>query len=425
MTPPNDPLQPWKKEPPKTPDEAAAADLLQEVRSMPTLSPEALARVERRLLDNVRRRAEARRVPLFAMLRPAVLASGLAVAMIVGGFSYVITESRRSSTSALTGSVAMAPSAPSARDQARGVANFEAPTAPMAAAPVPAPAPAAQLASREWSQPPPDIAPEDRRRSQLGAFGAGGAGLGKGASYGGSPGFVAQGQLHHAPAAKAKKEAMRGYHGFARADDLPATGAAPRGESGAGADLSEKSLDAMASAEPEKRPEADGRLNKMAGPAKPAAAPRAPAHVAALGAPAPTAPSEQKDELAAADAPAPPAEANGAPERAFATPPPPAAAPVATAAVESEAQSGPSNDESEVDRGEQLARTGRYREAIVAFSPVADSGGSSDLVQRALIGRARCRLNLGQEAGGQRDLATYLSQFPNGRFATVARSLQR
>ena len=51
---------------------------------------QALARVERRLLDNVRRRAEARSLPLFAGLRPAVLAGALAVAMVVGGLSFVI-----------------------------------------------------------------------------------------------------------------------------------------------------------------------------------------------------------------------------------------------------------------------------------------------------------------------------------------------
>jgi hypothetical protein len=101
---------------------------------------------------------------------------------------------------------------------------------------------------------------------------------------------------------------------------------------------------------------------------------------------------------------------------------------MATAAADSEAQTvavPQSEGESRVDRGEQLARAGQYREAIAAFSSVADSGGTDSLVERALIGRARCRLNLGQEAAGQRDLATYLARFPNGRFVAVAHSLQR
>jgi hypothetical protein len=417
VTPP-DPLQPWKKDPPKTPDEAAAADLLQEVRAMPTLSPEALARVERRLLDNVRRREASRRLPLFAALRPPVLAGALALAMIIGGLSYVMTEHTR--PGAPPPATLALGSAEDGKMRAHGVANFGAPAkdAELAPAPTAAPVPAAppaQFASREWAQPPPDVALDRRRDQALGGFSRAGA-LG---SLG-----AARPASHHAMAPKEKKAAKGGYAGADQSGDFFAAGPAAGGQ-GAGLSV-DKSIGEVASAAPEKPAEDLTMRNGAGAPMPMALAPAPPPPASApAGASAADAPSASKDELAETEAPAPPAEhKRAAPARAFATPPPVAAAP----ADDSEAQATGrmrSSAEGEVDRGEQLAREGRYRDAIKAFSPVADSGGTSPLVERALIGRARCRLNLGQDDAGQRDLQLYLSQFPDGRFAPVARSLLR
>jgi hypothetical protein len=83
----------------------------------------------------------------------------------------------------------------------------------------------------------------------------------------------------------------------------------------------------------------------------------------------------------------------------------------------------PHNDAALVDNAEQLAGTGRCADAIVPFSIVADSNGRAPLVERALFGRARCRLTLHQDAAARADLETYLALFPNGRYAPQARAL--
>jgi hypothetical protein len=84
---------------------------------------------------------------------------------------------------------------------------------------------------------------------------------------------------------------------------------------------------------------------------------------------------------------------------------------------------GSASDEALIERAEQLASNGRCADAIVPFSILADSDEHGPLVERALFGRARCRLTLGQSDDGRQDLQSYLSRFPNGRFATQARSL--
>lgn len=56
---------------------------------------------------------------------------------------------------------------------------------------------------------------------------------------------------------------------------------------------------------------------------------------------------------------------------------------------------------------------GRVR-AILGSAPAA-------LSERALYGRATCRLRSGDDAGGQVDLEAYLTRFPNGRFAGQVR----
>jgi hypothetical protein len=73
VTPPKDRLRSWREEPPKAPDEAATADLLQTLRSEPALSPDALARVERHVREQARARPS--RPALLAAFRPAVLAA--------------------------------------------------------------------------------------------------------------------------------------------------------------------------------------------------------------------------------------------------------------------------------------------------------------------------------------------------------------
>jgi hypothetical protein len=77
-----------------------------------------------------------------------------------------------------------------------------------------------------------------------------------------------------------------------------------------------------------------------------------------------------------------------------------------------------------IDRAEQLARMGRCREAIAAFTG-AMSTGQDPVVERALYGRARCLLTLGEASQAQTDLRAYLARFPTGRFASEAQDLLR
>jgi hypothetical protein len=406
VTPPNDHLRSWKDQPPKTPEEAAAANLLQEIRSMPSLSPEALARVELRVRANARRRA-AQRLPLFAGLRPAVLAGALCLAMVVGGLTFVATERSRSRLAPSNATLALAPS-PAAKERSANP-GFGAP----AGAPEPAAAaPPAELATREWSQPPPDVA-ELRRNRQQAFNGLGGLGSLRG-------GAVAP---HHASAEKAKKGAQLESTGLGGHGDGFAAGPERRAEDGAVADLADESIGTAGSAAPAGEPEAHHRMAHQVAPA-----PTAPP--SSLGMGHDLAP---KDDFAEAASAAPEPESS----RAFASPPPPAAAPMGNAAADTEAQfamaksarpAAPAavpNDELQVRRGERLARDGRCQEAIVAFSPTADRAGADPLVERALFGRAGCRLTLGQDAAGRQDLETYLSRFPAGRFVAEARALLR
>ncbi len=69
MRPPEDRPRSWRQEPPKSPQEAATSELLQTLRSEPTLSLEALARVERRVRQD-------------ALQHPAGAPGGFRIAML-------------------------------------------------------------------------------------------------------------------------------------------------------------------------------------------------------------------------------------------------------------------------------------------------------------------------------------------------------
>lgn len=61
------------------------------------------------------------------------------------------------------------------------------------------------------------------------------------------------------------------------------------------------------------------------------------------------------------------------------------------------------------------------RRASLDFERVLASNPPPALDERALFGRASCRLRSGDVAGGQADLGTYLARYPDGRFAKQAR----
>lgn len=91
----------------------------------------------------------------------------------------------------------------------------------------------------------------------------------------------------------------------------------------------------------------------------------------------------------------------------------------------------PSRNERLVLRGELRAAAGRWQEARADFEmplsilkPGIDAR-SREVAERALWGRASARSRLGDEAGARVDLASYLREFPSGRFATQAARLLR
>jgi hypothetical protein len=55
--------------------------------------------------------------------------------------------------------------------------------------------------------------------------------------------------------------------------------------------------------------------------------------------------------------------------------------------------------------------------ALADFDAVLAVGPAGGLAERALYGRAGCRLRLGQAAAARADLQSYAARFPNGRFA--------
>jgi hypothetical protein len=74
-----------------------------------------------------------------------------------------------------------------------------------------------------------------------------------------------------------------------------------------------------------------------------------------------------------------------------------------------------------VIRGELRAEAHRCGEAMRDFAAAAD--GSDELAERALVGRADCRAQNGDDAGARAELQKYLRRFPDGKFAARARSV--
>ena len=75
----------------------------------------------------------------------------------------------------------------------------------------------------------------------------------------------------------------------------------------------------------------------------------------------------------------------------------------------------------------QLLRAELYAErdcnqAISDFDAILAPALASSLGERALYGRAACRLRLGDVVGGRADLHTYLARYPAGRFADQVRT---
>ena len=60
--------------------------------------------------------------------------------------------------------------------------------------------------------------------------------------------------------------------------------------------------------------------------------------------------------------------------------------------------------------------------ALPDFDAVLATSVSPGLGERALYGRAACRLRAGDAAGGRGDLQTYLARYPNGRFVEQVRA---
>jgi hypothetical protein len=79
----------------------------------------------------------------------------------------------------------------------------------------------------------------------------------------------------------------------------------------------------------------------------------------------------------------------------------------------------PRSTEFMVIRGELLAEAGRCKEAQRDFAHVVD--GRDTLAERALVGRADCRAQSGDDSGARADLRDYLSRFPDGKFVDRAR----
>jgi hypothetical protein len=77
-------------------------------------------------------------------------------------------------------------------------------------------------------------------------------------------------------------------------------------------------------------------------------------------------------------------------------------------------------------RAELRAEQGRCAAAVADFDRLLARAAAHDaIVERALHGRASCRAQVGDVAGARADLETYLTRFPDGRFAAEARSMLR
>jgi hypothetical protein len=75
-----------------------------------------------------------------------------------------------------------------------------------------------------------------------------------------------------------------------------------------------------------------------------------------------------------------------------------------------------------VARAELLARARRCVEAVDDFDALLAPGAARATRERALYGRASCRLQVGHTKGAQIDLDQYLMEYPQGRFAPAVRA---
>lgn len=80
------------------------------------------------------------------------------------------------------------------------------------------------------------------------------------------------------------------------------------------------------------------------------------------------------------------------------------------------------DQELQILRGELRARH-RCAAAITDFTAVLAGSPPAALAERALWGRAACRMREGEHAGAAADLTAYTRRFPRGRHAKEARAL--
>jgi TolA-binding protein len=74
-------------------------------------------------------------------------------------------------------------------------------------------------------------------------------------------------------------------------------------------------------------------------------------------------------------------------------------------------------------RAELAADADDCAAATAGFDRTLAGAASPGLEERALYGRASCRLRAGQKSAARADLERYLHRFPQGRYATHARAL--
>jgi hypothetical protein len=310
----------WKQAPPHTAPERATARLLEELRSAPTLSPEAFARIERRLRTHAAEGARKKAIVFGGGPWIPVLAGATAMLLIVGSFAFI--GLRKEALLGLTASPSSARVAASANG-----------------------APAA--------------APQDSAEAQFGGM-------------------------------QPKSPESRWAERDERAKEAP-----PPREDGA-----QRPARRAASAAP--KPPAIAAKSAMSEHDMAAGAPLGVGAASGIGQ---GAGAKARMELAAA-----PSGAASAPPSTSPSPSPKA-----------DAMRDPAP--ALIDRAELLARMGRCDDAVSLFSTILENGGPDPLLERALYGRGRCSMALGERDQGIEDLRAYLARFPDGRFATEAQRL--
>lgn len=83
----------------------------------------------------------------------------------------------------------------------------------------------------------------------------------------------------------------------------------------------------------------------------------------------------------------------------------------------------PRRRELQLKRAELRSESGRCADALADFTAVLAEGGTPSISERALFGRAVCRVRMGDAIGARKDAETYLQKHPSGRFANEARRL--